>query len=96
MASAVGARDIFRVVRKGIDVNAVHSSVRKPFRFLLCGDPALVAEMRTLLLSGHDDATIPLDAPEMRFKKIRVPGEAEIDLDRVLEKSGVSSDFLQG
>ncbi|MDE2481292.1 MAG: hypothetical protein KGN02_03780 [bacterium] len=62
MASAVGARDIFRLVRKGIDVNAVHSSVRKPFRFLLCGDPALVSELRALLLSGHDDGAIPLDA----------------------------------
>ncbi len=62
MASAVDARDIFRLVRKGIDVKTVHANVRKPFRFLLCGDPALVAEMRTLLLSGHDDATIPLDA----------------------------------
>lgn len=42
------------------------------------------------------DATVPLDAPEMRFKKIRVPGEAEIDLDQVLEKAGVSSGLLQG
>ena len=26
------------------------------------------------------DATIPIDAPEMKFKRIRVPGEAEVDL----------------
>ncbi len=62
MASALGARDLFRLVRKGIDVNAVHANVRKPFRFLLCGDLALIAEMRALLLSGHDDDTVPIDA----------------------------------
>ena len=31
------------------------SHMRKPFRFLLCGDPALIAEMRALLLAGHDE-----------------------------------------
>ncbi len=30
------------------------------------------------------DATVPLDAPPMKFKRIRVPGEAEVDLDAVL------------
>lgn len=59
MATATG--DILRLVRKGIDVRAVHAHTRKPFRFYLCGDPALVAEMRSLLLSGHDD-TVPVDA----------------------------------
>ena len=62
MAAALGAKDVFRLVRKGIDVRAVHAHVQKPFRFLLCGDPALIAEMRALLLSGHDDGTVPLDA----------------------------------
>ncbi len=62
MSSAIGARDLFRLVRSGIDVNAVHAHVRKPFRYLLCGDPALIAEFRTLLLSGHEDGSIPLDA----------------------------------
>ena len=59
MATATG--DILRLVRKGIDVRAVHAHTRKPFRFYLCGDPALVAEMRALLLSGHDES-VPLDA----------------------------------
>ena len=36
---------------KGIDVRAIGAHVRKPFRFLLCGDPALIAELRALLLS---------------------------------------------
>ena len=57
---AAGA-DILRLVRKGIDVGALHAHTRKPFRFYLCGDPALVSEFRSLLLSGHDE-TVPLDA----------------------------------
>ncbi len=60
MAAATG--DILRLVRKGIDVKTVHANVRKPFRFYLCGDPALVAAMRTFLLSGHADDSVPLDA----------------------------------
>lgn len=34
------------------------------------------------------DATVPLDAPPMRFKRIRVPGEAEVDLDAVTRPAG--------
>jgi len=30
------------------------------------------------------DATKPLDADEMKFKRIRVPGEEDIDLDKVV------------
>lgn len=30
------------------------------------------------------DATVLMDAPPMKFKRIRVPGEAEVDLDAVL------------
>jgi uncharacterized protein (DUF697 family) len=59
MAAAADARTIFTLVRKGIDARAVHAHVRKPFRFLLCGDPALIAEMRALLLSGHDENVPP-------------------------------------
>jgi len=62
MSSAIGARDLFRLVRNGIDVKAVHAHTRKPFRFLLCGDPALIAELRALLLSGYDDGSVPIDA----------------------------------
>ncbi len=60
MAAATG--DILRLVRKGIDVKTVHANVRKPFRFYLCGDPALVAAMRTFLLSGHADDSVPAEA----------------------------------
>lgn len=59
MAAATG--DILRLVRKGIDVRTVNANTRKPFRFYLCGDPALVAEMRTFLLSGHTEG-VPFDA----------------------------------
>lgn len=59
MATAADARNIFSLVRKGIDVRSVRVHVRKPFRFLLCGDPALIAELRALLLSGHDEAIPP-------------------------------------
>ncbi|MDQ2680597.1 MAG: hypothetical protein M3Y21_06205 [Candidatus Eremiobacteraeota bacterium] len=62
MAATLGARDLFHLVRKGIDVKAVHATTRKPFRFLLCGDPVHVAAFRGLLLSGHPDDAVPLDA----------------------------------
>ena len=59
--STADARNIFTLVRRGIDARSVRAHVRKPFRFLICGDPALVAELRALLLSGHD-GSIPLQA----------------------------------
>src|SRR5689334_4238481 len=60
MATATG--DLLRLVRKGIDVKTVHANTRKPFRFYLCGDPALVAEMRAFLLDGQSAEGVPLDA----------------------------------
>ncbi|GAC1653691.1 MAG: hypothetical protein NVS9B12_03840 [Vulcanimicrobiaceae bacterium] len=63
MAATMGAAgDLFRLVRKGIDVRAVRAHTRKPFRFLLCGDPALIAAFRTLLLSGHEEGVVPIEA----------------------------------
>ncbi|PZR59642.1 MAG: hypothetical protein DLM50_00585 [Candidatus Meridianibacter frigidus] len=63
MAASIGAAgDLFRLVRKGIDVRAVQAHTRRPFRFLLCGDPLLVTAMRTLLLRGHTDGVVPLEA----------------------------------
>jgi uncharacterized protein (DUF697 family) len=62
MSATVGAGDLFKLVRTGLDTRAVHVHVRKPFRFLLCGDANLVAQLRALLLSGHTDDAIPLDA----------------------------------
>ena len=59
---AAVAADLLTLVRKRVNVKAVHSDARKPFRFLLCGDPALVSEFRLLLLSSREDANVPLDA----------------------------------
>jgi len=77
MATATG--DLLRLVRKGIDVRAVHAHTRKPFRLYLCGDPALVATMRALLLSGHDDS-VPPDAAACL--ETIVPGLAQITMTR--------------
>jgi 2,5-furandicarboxylate decarboxylase 1 len=41
------------------------------------------------------DATIPLDADEMTFKRIRVPGEEEIDLDAVIDPDGDVAEFVK-
>jgi len=75
MATATG--EILKLVRKGIDVRAVHAHTRKPFRLYLCGDPALVAEMRSLLLSGHDES-VPPDAAACL--ETIVPGMVQITL----------------
>src|SRR5580700_12312400 len=61
MAAAGDARTVLSLLRKGVDVRAIGAHVRKPFRFLLCGDPALIAELRALLLRGHE-GEIPLEA----------------------------------
>lgn len=37
------------------------------------------------------DATKPLSAPEMKFKRIRVPGEETVDLDSVIAPSNVTA-----
>lgn len=77
MSAAAGARDLLRLVRSGIDVRVVHANVRKPFRFLLCGDPALVAEIRELLLAGHQDDNARSEAAACL--ETIVPGRPAID-----------------
>ena len=62
MAVAGNAGKVFSILRKGIDVRSIGAHVRKPFRFLLCGDPGLISELRALLLRGQEDDTIPLAA----------------------------------
>ena len=61
-AATMNASDLLTLVRKGINVGAVHAEARKPFRFLLCGDPALVADLRALLLYARPESNVPLDA----------------------------------
>jgi len=62
VTAGINAGELFRLVRKGLDVRGVRAHTKRPFRFLLCGDPALVAEFRALLLAGHDDGVVPLEA----------------------------------
>lgn len=40
------------------------------------------------------DATIPFGAPEFKFKKIRVPGEEEIDIDAVCDTNNTIAEYL--
>ncbi len=62
-ASVIGAAEVFQRLRGSINVGAVQAGARKPFRFFLCGDPALIAGLRALLLDGHGaDGFIPIDA----------------------------------
>jgi uncharacterized protein (DUF697 family) len=62
-SSVLGAAQLFQHLRGTINLGAVHAGARKPFRFFLCGDPALVSELRALLLDDHGaDGFEPLDA----------------------------------
>lgn len=100
MATASG--DLLRLVRKGIDVKRVHAHTRKPFRFYLCGDPALIAEMRAFLLSGHDE-TVPADAAacletiNVNAPQPTLPGEARLILfmGRRGDVAGADIDLLR-
>jgi len=56
------ASALFNLARKTVGATHVHADAHKPFRFLLCGDPALVADFRALLLFSHG-LEVPLDAP---------------------------------
>ncbi len=60
--ATANAATLLGVVRKTANVAAVRNDVRRPFRFLLCGDPGLVAEFRALLLWARPDQTVPPDA----------------------------------
>jgi uncharacterized protein (DUF697 family) len=61
-AASLGAADLLTLVRKSVGAASVGAEARRPFRFLLCGDPALVSELRALLLHDYD-TTIAFDAP---------------------------------
>lgn len=57
-----GAARTFNRLRSTLNTGAVHAGARQPFKFLLCGDPALVAAFRSLLFEGTGTDTIPLEA----------------------------------
>ena len=52
-ASVVGAAEVFTRLRGSLNVGAVKAGARRPFRFLVCGDPALVAQVRAFMLADH-------------------------------------------
>jgi uncharacterized protein (DUF697 family) len=61
-SSVFGAAQTFNRLRSTLNTGAVHAGARQPFKFLLCGDPALIAAFRSVLLTGTGNDTIPLDA----------------------------------
>ena len=94
MASTADARNLFALVRKGVDARTVHAHVRKPFRFLLCGDPALVAELRGLLLSGNDESVLPQAAAcleTIRPESLLVTNPSEVRAAIFLGRPGDAS-----
>ncbi len=58
-----GAAGLLGVIRKTANVGRVREDAIRPFRFFLCGDPALVADFRMLLLSGRPESNVPAGAP---------------------------------
>jgi uncharacterized protein (DUF697 family) len=60
-AGVIGSADFFRRVRGGVDVTAIRAEAKRPFRIFLCGDPALIAELRSILL-GSGGNGVPPDA----------------------------------
>jgi len=60
-STVLGGADFLRRIRSGIDVMSIRAESKRPFRIFLCGDLALVGELRALLLSGGDGMT-PSDA----------------------------------
>jgi uncharacterized protein (DUF697 family) len=60
--NASAAAAVFERLRGTLNVGAVHAGARRPFKFFLCGDPALLGEMRGILLAGQEGDTIPPEA----------------------------------
>jgi uncharacterized protein (DUF697 family) len=54
-STVTGAAQMYNRLRSTLNTKAVHAGARQPFKFLLCGDPALVAAFRALLLAGTGD-----------------------------------------
>ena len=62
MSSVFGAAATYQKLRATLNLGAVQAGARRPFRFLLCGDPGLLASFRYIMLSGQQSDAIPLDA----------------------------------
>ena len=51
-STVFGAAQTFNRLRANLNVGSVHAGARRPFRFLLCGDPSLLGSFRYVMLSG--------------------------------------------
>ncbi len=102
-AATANAATLLGVVRKTANVAAVRSEVRRPFRFLLCGDPGLVAEFRALLLWARPDQTVADDAaatletidPQRRPTTLGSDARCVVFLGRPGDVAGARLDLLQ-
>ena len=61
-SSVLGAAQTFQRLRSALNTDAVRAGARQPFKFLLCGDPGLIAAFRAVILAGTGTDTIPLEA----------------------------------
>lgn len=99
---ATAAPDVLTQVRRLVAAQAAATETRRPFRFFLCGDPALVSELRATLLSGHDDVFVPLDAaatietidPSRRQTVVTSDARCVIFLGRPGDAAGARLDLL--
>ena len=60
--NASSAASAFERLRGSLNIGAVHAGARRPFKFFVCGDPALLGDLRATLLAGHDGDSIPPEA----------------------------------
>jgi uncharacterized protein (DUF697 family) len=103
-SATIGAADILTLVRKGISATGTAHDAQRPFRFFLCGDPFLLAEFRSLLLTpvGHE-SDVPADAIATLetidpLRRPVVPGNdarCVIFLGRPGDTAGARFDLLQ-
>ncbi len=102
-ATTINASSAFRLVQHGAKARAVGADSRKPFRFLLCGDPGLIAEFRALLLYARSDAVVAADAAatletvDLRRMRVPAPSDARaiIFLGRAGDVAGAQLDLLR-
>lgn len=102
-AATANAATLLGVVRKTANIAAVRNDVRRPFRFLLCGDPGLVAEFRMLLLWARPDQSVPDDAaatletidPERRPTAVAPDVRCIVFLGRPGDVAGARLDILK-
>jgi uncharacterized protein (DUF697 family) len=77
-SGAIGAAQTFNRLRSTLNTGAVRAGARQPFKFLLCGDPALVAAFRAVLLDGTGNEAVTFGAAAAL--ETIAPGGAPADL----------------